>query len=89
MRASTSHKPSLRFTTYHSPPTTPSNPSIPPTPSPPSPPREFFFNFILPRRENVDGEWIKIEFGRRGGSLYPVWSSTPFDLRDFGLGVAM
>jgi len=35
------------------------------------------------------GEWRKVEFGKPGGELFPVWSSTPWDLREFGLGVAM
>lgn len=35
------------------------------------------------------GEWRKVEFGKLGGSLYPVCASTPWDLKEFGLGVAM
>jgi|MDSY01.1.fsa_nt_gb hypothetical protein len=49
---------------------------------------------VQPRREfhsdlGEHGEWRKVEFGKPGGELYPVWTSTPWDLREFGLGIAM
>ena len=44
---------------------------------------------MLLARQSDNGEWQKVEFGRQGGTPYPVWSSTPYDLRDFGLGIAM
>jgi hypothetical protein len=53
----------------------------------------FYYNFILPRRTLIDvadhQSYEKVEFGKQGGDLFPVFSSSPFDLRDFGLGVAM
>jgi uncharacterized membrane protein YhdT len=56
----------------------------------------FFNECIRPRREFVvdessekGGEWRKLEFGKEGGELFPVWTTTPWDLREFGLGVAM
>eukprot|EP00614_Pseudopedinella_elastica_P017373 CAMPEP_0172652536 /NCGR_PEP_ID=MMETSP1068-20121228/243367_1 /TAXON_ID=35684 /ORGANISM="Pseudopedinella elastica, Strain CCMP716" /LENGTH=475 /DNA_ID=CAMNT_0013466947 /DNA_START=68 /DNA_END=1492 /DNA_ORIENTATION=- len=54
----------------------------------------FYNDEIRPRREfhsdvGVAGEWRKVEFGKPGGELYPIWTSTPWDLREFGLGVAM
>ena len=33
--------------------------------------------------------WEKVEYGEKGGEAYPIFTSGPFDLRDFGLGVAM
>ena len=34
-------------------------------------------------------EYEKVEHGKEGGHLFPIFTSTPYDLRDFGLGVAM
>jgi len=55
---------------------------------------EYFSEEIRPRREfqpdlGDHGEWRKVEFGKRGGELYNVITTTPWDLREFGLGVAM
>jgi hypothetical protein len=55
---------------------------------------QFFSEEIRPRREfdpdlGEHGEWRKVEFGKPGGELFPVWESTPWDLKEFGLGVAM
>jgi len=49
---------------------------------------------IRPRREfqsdvGEHGEWRKVEFGKPGGELYPVFMSAPSDLGEFGLGIAM
>eukprot|EP00613_Pedinella_sp_CCMP2098_P017091 CAMPEP_0171769778 /NCGR_PEP_ID=MMETSP0991-20121206/53140_1 /TAXON_ID=483369 /ORGANISM="non described non described, Strain CCMP2098" /LENGTH=211 /DNA_ID=CAMNT_0012374869 /DNA_START=84 /DNA_END=716 /DNA_ORIENTATION=+ len=45
---------------------------------------------VLPRRERTEtGSWSKLELGEPGGELFPVWSTTPYDLTGFGLGVAM
>jgi hypothetical protein len=53
----------------------------------------FYYQFTLPRRIEVKVEdhksYEKLEFGKEGGELFPVFASTPMDLRDFGLGVAM
>jgi len=62
---------------------------------PPMLPRafDFYYNFILPRRIAVDVDehhsYQKVEYGKKGGDLFPVFTTTPFDLRDFGLGIAM
>ena len=39
--------------------------------------------------KNGKKKWEKVEYGEKGGEPYPFITSTPFDLRDFGLGVAM
>ena len=54
----------------------------------------FFNEVIRPRREFQSdvgdaGEWKKMEFGTLGGQTYDLWSTTPWDLKEFGLGVAM
>jgi len=53
----------------------------------------FYYNFTLPRRQKIEVDdhksYEKLEYGVEGGELFPVFSSTPMDLRDFGLGVAM
>ena len=54
----------------------------------------FFNEVIRPRREfqfdlGPAGEFKKMEFGKPGGSTYDVWATTPLDLKEFGLGVAM
>jgi hypothetical protein len=45
--------------------------------------------FQPPSDENPKGEWKKMEFGKPGGQLYDIWKTTPMDLKEFGLGVAM
>jgi len=54
----------------------------------------YFNEVIRPRREfypelGTNGEYKKMEFGKPGGKLFNVWSTTPMDLKEFGLGVAM
>ena len=46
-------------------------------------------NLIKHLSQGSCGEWRKVEFGKPGGELYPVFATTPGDLKEFGLGVAM
>ena len=55
---------------------------------------DYFNSMIRPRRIfepdlGEAGEWRKVEFGKPGGELFDVVRTTPWDLREFGLGVAM
>ena len=49
----------------------------------------YFNEEMRPRREKVDDGYRKVEFGKPGGELFPIWTTMPQDLVDFGLGVAM
>lgn len=40
------------------------------------------------KRDNLF-QIVKLVINDTGGELYPVWTSTPWDLREFGLGIAM
>jgi hypothetical protein len=45
---------------------------------------------VRPRRIEIrPGEWRKLEYGCPGGEMYPICGTSAWDLRDFGLGVAM
>ncbi len=66
-------------------------PGLPIDDEPPSLSRAFTYQneVARPRREFIpdigeDGEWRKLEFGKPGGTLYPVWASTPWDLKQVG-----
>ena len=56
---------------------------------------EYFNEEVRPRRVKVEGEdgkatYSRVEEGAEDkGELYPIWTTGPWDLIDFGLGVAM
>ena len=56
----------------------------------------FFNETVRPRRiweadhdDPDQGRWRRVEFGQSGGEYFHVFHTSPKDLRDFGLGVAM
>ena len=51
---------------------------------------EYYNGEVRPRREKDEkGIWRRVEPGKLGGELFPVCTTLPHHLTDFGLGVAM